>query len=205
MTDLTQSPSELAQSTGTDLVLAAGGAKESIIEGIGFLIVLAILFRYIVPLMGRVMKARQEAIAKQLADAESAGMKLAEAQAAYDAAVAQAQAEAKELIAEAREQHATIVAEAAAAAQVRADEIAARARESLEAERLQAVKSLQAEIAGLAVGQAEQTVLSSLTDNARQRRVVDRFLTELESGQVGGELASRSDTAVNPISEGRTV
>ncbi|MGQ0464088.1 MAG: F0F1 ATP synthase subunit B [Sporichthyaceae bacterium] len=174
----------LSHSTGaTDLILAAG-AKGSIIEGIGFIFVIAILGRYILPLVGKAMAARQEAIAKQLADAESAGMKLAEAQAAYDAAVAKAKAEAEEMVAEAREQHAKIVSEAAAAARARAEEITARARETLEAERIQAVKSLQAEIAALAVGQAEQAVHTSLADDARQRRVIDRFITELESGRV---------------------
>lgn len=195
VTYLAQLYSTEAYSPGADVanlpdVVSASGATGSIIEGIGFLIVVAILARYIAPFVGRAMKARQEAIAKQLADAESAGMKLAESQAAYDAAVLQAQAEAEELIAEARAQHATIVAEATSAARARAEEITARARESLEAERMQAIKSLQAEIAALAVGQAEQTVLASLTDDARQRRVVDRFLIELESGQVRGEAAT---------------
>jgi F0F1-type ATP synthase membrane subunit b/b' len=118
-------------------------------------------------------------------------MKLAEAQAAYDAAVAQANAEAAQLLAEAREQAAQIVAEASAAARARAEEITSRAQESLEAERLQAVKSLQAEIAAIAVGQAEQAVVSSLADDARQRRVIDRFLTELESGRIAsGDAAA---------------
>lgn len=170
-------------STGTDLILASG-AKGSIIEGIGFVLILIVIGWKIAPVVGKAMTARQEAIAKQLADAESAGMKLAEAQAAYDAAVAKAALEAEELVAEAREQYAKIVSEAAAAARARAEEITARSRETLEAERLQAIKSLQAEIAALAVGQAEEAVHASLADDARQRRVIDRFLTELESGRV---------------------
>ncbi|MGQ0845784.1 MAG: F0F1 ATP synthase subunit B [Sporichthyaceae bacterium] len=179
-----------------DLVVAAG-AKGSIIEGIGFVIVVAVIARYLAPVVGKAMKARQEVIAKQLADAESAGMKLAEAQAAYDAAIAKAKAEAAEMLADARSQHASIVAEAAGAARARAEEITARARETLEAERLQAVKSLQAEIAALAVEQAEQSVHASLADDARQRRVIDRFLTELESGRVAsGETTSTGGRSV---------
>lgn len=174
----------LSYQSGTSELILASGAKGSIIEGIGFVFVVAVIAWKLAPLIGRILKAKQEAIAKQLADAESAGMKLAEAQAAYDAAVAQANAEAQQLLVEAREQAAQIVAEASAAARARAEEITTRSRESLEAERLQAIKSLQAEIAGLTVASAEQAVRSSLTDDARQRRVIDRFLTELESGRI---------------------
>lgn len=179
----------MTDATTTDLILASG-AKGSAIEGMGFVLILVIIAWKIAPLVGSKMKAAQEAIAKQLADAESAGMKLAEAQAAYDAAMAQAKAEAAEMLADARSQHASIVAEAAGAARARAEEITARARETLEAERQQAVKSLHAEFANLTVNEAEATVISSLGDDARQRRVIDRFLTELESGRVSGDTTS---------------
>ncbi len=181
--------------TTTDIVLASG-AKGSVIEGIGFVLLVAIIAWKIAPVLGRAMKAKQEVIARQLADAEQAGMKLAEAQAAYDAAVAQARSEAAEMLADARQQHAAIVAEAAGAARARAEEITARARETLEAERQQAVKSLQAEIANLTVNEAEQAVRSSLSDDARQRRVIDRFLTELESGRVAGDTTSTGGRTV---------
>ncbi len=171
--------------TTNDLVLASG-TKGLVIEGIGFILVVAVLARWIVPLLGKMMAARQDAIAKQLADSEAAGRKLAEAQTAYDNAVAEAQAEAERLLVDARTQHELIVSEAAGAAQARADEITARATEALEAERDNAVRSLQGEIASMAVELAERQVIASLADDARQRRVTERFLAELESGNVRG-------------------
>lgn len=161
-------------------ILAAGGAKGTAIELIGFAVVLLVLLRWIVPLVGRAMKARQETIAAQLAASEAAAQKLAEAQAAYDNAVADARAEAARLREEAQAQYQAIVDEAASAAQSRADEITARAREQLEAERVQAVRTLQGEIASLTVEQAEQKVRAALSDDARQRRFTERFLDELE-------------------------
>lgn len=174
--------------TMNDVILAES-AKNATIEGLGFIIVIAIMARYIVPLASKAMAARQDTIARQLADSEAAGQKLAEAQAAYDNAVAEAKVEAERLRADAMVQHELIVSEAAAAAKARADEITARATEALEAERDSAVRSLQAEIATMAVELAERQVLEALTDDARQRRVTDRFLAELESGNIKGATA----------------
>jgi ATP synthase F0 subunit b len=174
-----------------DVVLASGKTKGRVIELIGFVIVLAVIARWIGPYVLKRRSGMQEKIAKQLADSEAAGQKLAEAQASYDNAVAQARAEAEKLKADAQAQNQAIVAEAAAAAQARANEITARAAESLEAERVSAVRSLQAEIATLAVELAEQQVRQALTNDAVQRRVTDRFLAELE----GGSIASSNDAA----------
>lgn len=179
---------EMSATTG-DLIVAAGGAKGITIEVIGFVIIVGILAKWIVPLVLRLMAGQQEKIAKQLADSEAASQKLAEAQAAYDNAVVEARAEAEKLKADALEQNRAIVADAAAAAQARADDITARAAEALEAERVSAVRSLQAEIATLAVDLAEQQVRAALQNDAVQRRINDRFLAELEGGSVGSANA----------------
>lgn len=176
-------------------VILASGAKGATIELIGFLLILIVLARWIFPLARKQMGAQQERIAKQLADSELAGQKLAEAQTSYDNAVAEARVEAEKLKADAMEQNRAIVAEAAAAAQARADDITARATEALEAERVSAVRSLQAEIATLAVGLAEQQVLAALQNDAVQRRVTDRFLAELEGGSVASSTGSSNEPA----------
>lgn len=183
--------------TEPDLIVASG-TKGLVIEGIGFLLVVAVLARWIVPVVLKMMSGMQEKIAKQLADSEAAGQKLAEAQASYDNAVAEARAEAEKLKTDARAQNQAIVAEAAAAAQARADDITARASEALEAERVSAVRSLQAEIATLAVELAEQQVRAALQNDAVQRRVNDRFLAELEGGSVASSNAPAAPAASEP-------
>ena len=185
-----------------DVVVASGNTKGRVIELIGFVIVIAILARWIVPVVLKMMSGMQEKIAKQLADSEAAGLKLAEAQASYDNAVAEARAEAEKLRADARAQNEAIVAEAAAAAQARADDITARAAESLEAERVSAVRSLQAEIANLAVEMAEQQVRAALQNDAVQRRVNDRFIAELEGGSVGNSNAPAAPVEAQSPSQG---
>jgi F-type H+-transporting ATPase subunit b len=54
------------------------------------------------------------------------------------------------------------------------------AHAQIEADRQQALQSLRTEVGGLAVDLASRVVGESLTDEARQRRVVERFLDELD-------------------------
>ncbi|HUR07642.1 MAG TPA: F0F1 ATP synthase subunit B [Nonomuraea sp.] len=202
---MTSLNAELNAQLGTqmnDVILASGNTKGRVIELIGFVLVLIVLARWIVPVVVKAMSAQQERIAKQLADSELAGQKLAEAQASYDNAVAEARAEAEQLKAEAREQNQAIVAEAAAAAQARADDITARSAEALEAERISAVRSLQAEIATMAVELAEQQVRQALQNDAVQRRITDRFLSELEGGSVAASTGSSTAPAASTAAPG---
>src|SRR6478736_39799 len=55
------------------------------------------------------------------------------------------------------------------------------ARTQIEAERQQAVTSLRAEVGSLATALAGRIVGESLEDEARQSRVVERFLADLEN------------------------
>jgi F-type H+-transporting ATPase subunit b len=54
------------------------------------------------------------------------------------------------------------------------------AQAQIEAERQQALISLRTEVGTLATQQASRIVGESLADQARQSRMVDRFLSELE-------------------------
>ena len=54
------------------------------------------------------------------------------------------------------------------------------ARAQIDADRQQALASLRAEVGSLAVELASRVVGESLADEARQRRIVDRFLAELD-------------------------
>ena len=66
-------------------------------------------------------------------------------------------------------------------AQTEAARIVEHGKAQIEAERQQAVASLRAEVGSLATGLAGRIVGESLDDDARQSRVVERFLAELES------------------------
>lgn len=153
------------------------------------LIVFAIVFfavrKFVVPLFEKTYAERTAAIEGGLAAAETkqaeADAKLAE----LEAQLADARHEAARIREEAREQGAAIVSEMRAQAQSESDRIVEHGKTQIEAERQQAVASLRAEVGQLATGLAGRIVGESLEDEARQSRVVERFLTDLESTNRG--------------------
>ena len=89
---------------------------------------------------------------------------------------------------EAREEGAAIIAEMREQAQAEAERITASAHNQIEAERQQALIPLRAEVGSWPPTLASRIVGESLEDEARQRRVVERFLADLEavpSGRAG--------------------
>jgi F-type H+-transporting ATPase subunit b len=81
---------------------------------------------------------------------------------------------------EAREQGAAIIAEMREQAQAEARRLTEAAQAQIESERQQALASLRTEIGALSTELASRIVGESLEDQARQSRMVDRFLDELE-------------------------
>src|SRR6266567_1313149 len=97
---------------------------------------------------------------------------------------AMARQQAARLREEAREQGARMKADLRAEGEAQKRQLIESAQAEIEADRQQAFTSLRAEIGSLSVQLASKIVGESLEDEARQRRIVDRFLEELESGQV---------------------
>src|SRR5690349_1136628 len=149
------------------------------------LVVFAILFvlmkKFVAPAFEKTFAERTQAIEGGLAAAETkqaeADAKLAE----LEKQLADARHEAARIREEAREQGAQIVAEMREQAQAESTRIVEHGKTQIEAERQQAVTSLRAEVGALATGLAGRIVGESLDDEARQSRVVDRFLSELEA------------------------
>ena len=156
-------------------------------ELFAFLIVLFVLRRYVVPPLTKAMEARQTAIRTQIEEAERARMEAQSTLEDYRAQLAEARAEANRLREEAREQGRAIIEELRVKAQEEAARITAGGESRLATERQQVMASLRAEIGQLAVDLAEKIVGTSLTEQSRQRAVVDRFLDELESRQPAGD------------------
>ena len=98
----------------------------------------------------------------------------------YRQQLAEARHDAARLREEAREQGAQIIAEMREQAQAESRRITEAAQAQIEAERQQALTSLRTEVGTLATELASRIVGESLTDEARQSRMVDRFLDDLE-------------------------
>ena len=157
---------------------------EIIIGLIAFAILYRIFSKSVVPKMEAMYAERAAAIEGGMQEAEQAQ---AEAQAAlekYNAQLAEARTEANEIRESAREQGASIVAEMRAQAQAEAARISESAKRQVEAERQQAVVQLRQEVGTLSTTLAGKIGGESLEDEVRQKGIVDRFLADLEAGDI---------------------
>ncbi len=151
------------------------------VELFAFAILVFILAKYVIPPINKAMTARQEAIRQQFAELDEAKSDAHEAEQEFRSQIAEARHEAARIREEAREQGATIIAEMREQAQAEANRIVEHAHTQIEADRKQAVASLRAEVGDLATTLASRIVGEALEDEARQSRVVDRFLADLDT------------------------
>jgi F-type H+-transporting ATPase subunit b len=179
----------LAASSSQDPIVPT--LTEFIIGAAAFLIVFGVLGKIALP---RAMKTLQERTSQIEGGLERAEETQAEAQRAldqYKQQLADARHEAARLREEAREQGAQIIAEMREEAQAEARRLSEAANAQIEAERQQALIALRAEVGAMATDLASRIVGESLTDEARQSRVVDRFLDDLEQGRGIGARAGQ--------------
>ena len=142
-----------------------------------------VFYRYVLPKFQAVLDERTAKIEGGLAKAEEAQEEAAKALAEYHQQLAEARADAAKSREEARAEGTAIVAELRSKAQEEASRIVETAHRQIEAERQTAAVSLRTEVGELATELASKIVGESLQDAARQSRVVDRFLDELEATQ----------------------
>ena len=156
---------------------------ELIVGAIAFTLLFLVLRKFVVPMFEKAFTARTEAIQGGIERAEKAQVEAQRALTQYTEQLSKAQSEAQTLREEARVQGVSIVEELRAKAQEEAARITAAAHASIEAERQQAITSLRNEVGALAVELASKIVGEALDDQARQSRIVDRFLDDLEKSK----------------------
>lgn len=170
----------LAASGGSTNPLIPDGV-ELIMGTIGFVIVFAGLGKILMPRIQKTLAERTDAIEGGLERAEAAQAEAQQTLDRYRAQLADARQEAARLREEAREQGTQIIAEMREQAQAEYQRLVGNAQTQIEADRQQAITALRTEMGRLATELASRVVGESLTDDARQRRVVDRFLDDLEA------------------------
>jgi F-type H+-transporting ATPase subunit b len=156
---------------------------EVIVGFIAFTLLFLVLKSKVVPMFEKAYAARTEAIEGGMERAEKAQVEAERALSQYTEQLSKAREEAQTLREDARVQGAAIVEELRAKAQEEAARITAAAHASIEAERQQAITSLRNEVGALAVDLASKIVGEALDDQARQSRIVDRFLDDLEKSK----------------------
>jgi F-type H+-transporting ATPase subunit b len=180
----------LADSLTTTPIWPAGA--ELVLGTVCFIVVFVVLGKMLLPRITKLLNEREDAIQGGINRADEAQ---AEAQAVlqqYRAQLDDARHEASRLREEAHEQGAQIIAEMRERAEAEARRITDAAQSQIEADRQQALVSLRTEVGALATELASRIVGESLTDTARQSRMVDRFLDEISArGAATGTAGAR--------------
>ncbi|HEV8275113.1 MAG TPA: F0F1 ATP synthase subunit B [Streptosporangiaceae bacterium] len=153
---------------------------ELIIGAITFGIIFFALWKVLIPRLSKTLEERTDKIEGGLQRAEETQAEADRTLATYREQLAEARHEAARLREEAREQGAQIIAEMREQASAEGRRLIDAAHAQIDADRQQALQSLKTEVGALAVELAGRVVGESLTDEARQRRTVERFLDELE-------------------------
>src|SRR5580698_10829888 len=148
---------------------------ELIIGIIAFLIVFGFLGRLLLPRAQKMLAERTNQIEGGLKRAEDAQAEAQQVLEQYRQQLAEARHEAARLREEAREQGAQIIADMREQAQAEARRVTESAQAQIQAERQQALTALRVEVGTLATELASKIVGESLTEAARQGRMVDRF------------------------------
>ena len=153
---------------------------ELLVGTIAFAIVFFFFWKKLLPNINKVLEERREAIEGGIEKAEAAQVEAQSVLEQYKAQLAEARHEAARLRQEAQEQGAALIAEMRAEGQRQREEIVTAGHAQIEADRKAAASALRQDVGQLATELAGKLVGESLEDHARQSRVIDRFLDELE-------------------------
>ena len=156
---------------------------ELVVGTIAFTLLFLVLRKAVVPMFEKAFTARTEAIQGGLERAEKAQLEAQRALVQYNEQLSSAQGEASTLRDDARVQGAVILERLRTQAQEEAARITETAHASIGAERQQAITSLRNEGGAVAVELASKIVGEALEDQARQSRIVDRFIEDLEKSK----------------------
>jgi len=149
---------------------------------VNFTLLAVILYSLLYKPVLRMLRERQNRIAKSLADVDAARESASKAQQEYERRIAEAQRKAQEIIGQSAQQGEQVAVEIRAEAQRDADAIRERARQEAAEEKARILAEVQNQIASLSVLAAER-VLGQSVDDTLQRKLINQSLLELSAVQ----------------------
>lgn len=164
---------------GIDLFLPA--AYDIIWSAVVLIPIAWMFYKLVLPKFTEILDERTALIEGGLSKAATMQAEADALLAEYKAQLTEARTEAARIREDARSEGAAIVAEAKTKAGEESARIFETAQRQIEAERQAAAVSLRGDVGALATELASKIVGESLEDTARQSRVVDRFLDDLEA------------------------
>lgn len=151
--------------------------KQLVINTIAFLILVAILSRYVYPTLIKSIDSRREAIENSLAEAKKSQEAADDAEKRVEALLAEARKEADEILARSNAEAAALVAEGEVQAKKRAEQIVKDARSQLEAEVVKARAVLKKDTLQL-VALATEKVVGEKLDATKDAKLIENALAQ---------------------------
>jgi F-type H+-transporting ATPase subunit b len=152
-----------------------------IVELITFLVMMAVLARWVYPEIVRLAEGRQRLIAEQLAEAEKSRAAAAAELKEAEAKLAEARKTAQSVIEAATKSGEQLRQELKQKAEEEAKRLAETARKEIEAERERAIQSVRNEVASLVVAATEKVIGETL-DEGKHKLLIERAIAEVASG-----------------------
>lgn len=153
------------------------------VELAAFLIVVAVIWRYILPPINKIVEERQSIIRQGLADAEEAKRRSTEAEEEYKRIVSEARTQARAVVEEANKMAEQTRSERRQQAESEYERIVGSAQAEIDAQTRRAQEQLRQQTADLAVAVAEK-ILGEGIDRSAQEGLINRTIEQV--GAAGG-------------------
>ncbi|MEP6696887.1 MAG: F0F1 ATP synthase subunit B [Pseudonocardiales bacterium] len=177
--------------------MKASGLLTLVGELIAFVVVIAVIYRYVNPPLRKAMAQRQGVIRAEFDEAREAKEAAEAAEARFRSSISDVEAEVAEIRDSAERLAQQIVEDLKVKAREEADRIGQRAQQQLAADREAMIRGIRAETSTLVVDLAGRLVVEALSDEARRAATIDRFLAGLD------DLADAIPAPAGPAEAGR--
>jgi F-type H+-transporting ATPase subunit b len=157
-----------------------------IVSAINFIVFFAIVYKIALVPVGRMLSDRQERIEQGLKDADSARRDRESAADQRQGIIAEARREASDIVARGQRVSDEAREKGTAETQAEIERMRERAVAEIDAERQRALVDVRAQVAELALLAAGKVVGETMND-AREKRLVDEFLTEVSASAPSGD------------------
>lgn len=151
-----------------------------VVEVIAFLLVLAVLAKYVLPRLNSAMEERQKTIQQGQEEAEKAKERAAAAETEYRQAIDKARAEARSLVEEANKAGEAIRADWRQRAEAEYERIVSRAQADIDASARRASEELRQDLSETVIVVVRKVIGEAL-DVEAHRQLIDRTISEVES------------------------
>lgn len=147
---------------------------------VGFAVIVFLIWKYVVPLVRKMMKNQQDTVRTQLSEHAEAEKKVADADTEHAKALEEAKAEAERVIEEARQDAEKIAEQLRAQADAELERIKVQGGQHVRLLRQQLIRELRQTLGTESVRRSGDLVRNFVSDPSEQAATVDRFLGELD-------------------------